>query len=197
MFALVLSAFLFIKKPPTKHYTREEMFDEVTASLAKYGDNDAPAGYEKVAEMLIDANFDGIYEAYREYTNGEKYWVNLYFTDTKFRITPASYKLIDNPATQECLLASATEACFPMVFIKETGENSVTYKNLELTETGKNVVLSFGEKTQDGAKTYYINNAPVSKDEYDSFVANYTFGHFNEADDNLLPDSFRMIWQKK
>lgn len=179
-----------------KYYTREEMFDEVTATLSKTGDKTVPAGFEKVSETLIDANMNGIYEAYREYKNGDDYWVSLYFTDTRFNVYPAKYNLIDNPETQECLLAVLNYEQYPIVFIKETVGDKITYKALRISQEKKEVAFTFGEDVVNGVKVYYDDDKEITEEKYKDTLDHFTFGHFHDADDNLIPESFRMVWQK-
>lgn len=193
LLVLVIGVAMLFTKMPVEDVTKRDGAIKTVANSLKSFTDEVPEGAELVGGVLIDVNNDGYYEAFREYKNGDRYIVKLYFVNDALEVTAAGYDLIDDLETQECLVAADTFTYQPMVFIKETTSDGIVYKNLNLTKEGKNVGFYFGEKIQDGVKTYFYCEEKLNEEQYTYQFRIYNLAHFSEVDTVLMPESYNML----
>lgn len=195
MAVLIILILIFSKNPPKKIITKADIISSISTALNNVTDESisVPNGAELLATIVLDANSDGYFDIIQEYKLNDKYIIKPFFSDNASEITPANYDIIDDFETQECLIGTEHHVYQPLIIMKETHPDSVTYSVLSISKESKQSTPLFEEKTVDGVKKYLYNGNELSEEVYADVFNRFDFAHFHEASTILVEESFNMI----
>lgn len=195
MAVLIILILIFSKNPAAQLSAKDLIIQKISAAQSKITAEDlsVPAGAELLTTIVTDANCDNYFEVYREYKYNDEYIIKCLLTDNGSNITPLSYDLIDNPETQECFLGTEHEFYQPLIIVKETLPDSVTYSVVYATAEGKQTTPLFTEKTVDGVKKYFYHEEDLEPEVYEHLFEHFYCTHFYEAKEILPESSFNII----